>query len=323
MQPITCALGNLAPGGSAQVVIIATSSAGLAGQTLTNVAEVSGDRTDGDPADNRAEADVTLTSVLAAPATVTVTKTASPATVLVGEVVTYTIVATNSGPGTAPNVVITDTPNARMLISSADPSQGTCTTRVPVTCDLGSVPAGGHATVVIRAIPLVPGEIGNGASALAPTSGAISVAGVTAHVPPTSVRITKRALRATVRGRGTVDFAIRVSNAGRRVARNLRICDRLPPGLSYAGLGGARLRGGQACWRVAALAPGRGRVFVLGARASSVSRPTQVTNMATVSGSNFRSRRHAAARSTGPWQKLASSPPSCVSGPASRTSSYR
>jgi uncharacterized repeat protein (TIGR01451 family) len=307
--PITCALGNLAPGGGAQIVIIATSSPSLAGQTLTNVAEVSGDQTDGDPADNRAEAEVTLTSIPAAPATVSVTKTAAPASVIVGEEVTFTIVASNSGPGPAPNVIVTDTPKALVLIKSAEPSQGTCTTSVPVTCDLGGVPAGGRATVVIQAIPLVPGELGNGAGALAPTSGAVAVASVTAQAPPTSVRLIKRALRATVRPRGTVDFAIRVTNNGRRVARDLRICDRLPRGFSYTGLGGARMRGGQACWSVAALLPGRGRVFVLGARASSGSLPRRATNVATVSGSNFRPR---SAEASVRIRSGTADPPACI-----------
>ena len=241
--PITCNLGTLPGGGGAQVVVTAASSTAAAGQTLTNVAEATADQGDADPSDNRDSADVTLTTVPALPSNVDVAKTASPATVLVGEPVTFTIVATNNGPGSAPNVIVTDTPNALMLIVSAEPSQGSCATGAPVRCDLGALAPGASATVVIRAIPLRPGEIGNGASALTPSSGDVEDAAVSALAPPASVRITKRASRSSVRGRETVAFEIRVSNTSRRTARNARVCDRLPNGLVYAQLGGARLRG--------------------------------------------------------------------------------
>ena len=182
--PITCDLGEVAGGGSVQVVVQATSSALAGGQTLTNVAEATADQGDSDPSDNRDTADVTLTTLPAAPApSVSVTKTASPATVLVGDVVTFTIVATNDGPGTAPDVIVSDTPNGTMLIQSAVPSQGACTTRQPIECELGALAAGASATVVIRAIPLVPGPISNGASALAAASGDIAVAAISAQAP--------------------------------------------------------------------------------------------------------------------------------------------
>ena len=232
--PITCNLGTLPGGGGAQVVVTAASSTAAAGQTLTNVAEATADQGDADPSDNRDSADVTLTTVPALPSNVDVAKSASPATVLVGEPVTFTIVATNNGPGTAPNVIVTDTPNALMLIVSAEPTQGSCATGAPVRCDLGALAAGRSATVVIRAIPLRPGEIGNGAA----RSRRRAATSMTRPSAPSPRRrrcgSSKRASRSSVHGGETVAFAIRVSNSSRRIARNVRVCDRLPDGLVYA-----------------------------------------------------------------------------------------
>ena len=179
-----------------------------------------------------------------------ITKTASPTTIVVGEPVTFRIVATNDGPGTAADVVVTDTPNRPVLVVSVVPSQGSCTTTIPVTCHLGALAAGGQATVVIRAIPLTVGELGNGASAISASSGDVDVAAVTATSPRTSVSIVKRGSRSTMRAGDIIRFAIRVRNNGARAARNLRVCDRLPSELLYERLGGARLRGHEACWTV-------------------------------------------------------------------------
>src|SRR5690606_36004139 len=80
---VVCALGTLAASGTASVTIVVTPTAsGL----LTNSAVVAGDADDPTPADNTAE---TTTPVDVA--NLTVTKTAQPNPVRVGERLTYTI----------------------------------------------------------------------------------------------------------------------------------------------------------------------------------------------------------------------------------------
>src|SRR5690606_39127525 len=70
-------------------------------------------------------------------ANVSITKTASHKSVSAGKRITYTLTATNSGQGTAQNVVITDTPQSGMKFVSASAQQGSCTTGFPLSCNVG------------------------------------------------------------------------------------------------------------------------------------------------------------------------------------------
>ena len=75
---------------------------------------------------------------------------------------TYTIVVTNLGPGTATDVVITDTLPGGVVPVSAVPSVGSCTRQGAVlTCALGALAVGGTAeiTVIIDLLPTQP--VGN------------------------------------------------------------------------------------------------------------------------------------------------------------------
>ena len=195
-----------------------------------------------------------------------------------------------------------------MLISSADPSQGTCTTRVPVTCDLGSVrrrpPRHGRD-------PGDPARAGRDRqrSERARTDERCDQRRGR-HRPGSAHLGTDHQARAAFdrsRARHRQLCNPREQH-GPPIARNLRISDRLPPGLSY------RARRRAPARRPSLLArrrtpPGRGRDFVLGARASSSRAPAQVTNMATVNGSNSRSR---SAEATVRILPGIAAPPACV-----------
>ncbi|HEY7619781.1 MAG TPA: hypothetical protein VH834_08415 [Solirubrobacteraceae bacterium] len=287
---LSCSLGKLRSGASAAIVVTAASAASLSGQTVTNTAVASANEPDPNLANNTDDADVTFVPEPVQPANVVVTKTSAPSTVVVGEVLTSTIVAKNNGPGAASNVVVTDTPNGPVDVISATPTQGSCTTALPIVCNLGPLAAGAQATVTVRVRPTAPGPVDNGAVAMTPSSGDIQVADATAQSPTASVRIVKRARPRVVHGGDLVTFSIRVSSVGDATARNLRVCDRLPPDLTYERLGGARLSGGRACWPTFSLAAGRSRSFTLVARASSVSSTTRVRNAVAVVGSNVNPR---------------------------------
>src|SRR5205807_3624139 len=80
--------------------------------------------------------------VLAAPAPpdIAVHKTA-PATARLGDDLSYTVTASNTGTVDAPNVVATDTLPTGATFVSASPSQGTCSqSGGTVTCNLGTLP---------------------------------------------------------------------------------------------------------------------------------------------------------------------------------------
>jgi uncharacterized repeat protein (TIGR01451 family) len=83
-------------------------------------------------------------------ADVAITKLDAPDPVYVGGNVTYTIVVTNAGPGTATAAVVTDVLPAATTFVSANSSQGTCVNNAgTVTCNLGTLNAGGSATITI------------------------------------------------------------------------------------------------------------------------------------------------------------------------------
>ncbi|HYH08790.1 MAG TPA: IPTL-CTERM sorting domain-containing protein [Thermoanaerobaculia bacterium] len=77
---------------------------------------------------------------------------------------TKTITVTNSGAGTATNVTVTDDLPAGLTLVSATSSQGSCNAVDPVVCNLGSILAGGSATVTITVIAAAPGPVTNTAT---------------------------------------------------------------------------------------------------------------------------------------------------------------
>jgi len=92
-----------------------------------------------------------------------VTKTDSADPVLVGNPLTYTITAINSGPDAATGVVLTDALPADVIYGFAVPSQGTGCAEAggSVTCDLGDLVSGASATVTLVVTPTVEGSITN------------------------------------------------------------------------------------------------------------------------------------------------------------------
>ncbi|HUA02955.1 MAG TPA: DUF11 domain-containing protein [Solirubrobacteraceae bacterium] len=82
-----------------------------------------------------------------------VTKTASPPSVVTGSVVTYRITVKNHGPNDATRVVLGDKPAAGAVVLSARSSTGRCAVRhkpVPILCQLGIVRPGARVTITVR-----------------------------------------------------------------------------------------------------------------------------------------------------------------------------
>ncbi len=73
-----------------------------------------------------------------------------PASVGVGGTVTYTVTVGNTGNADAANVTVTDAVDASLTNVQANASQGSCSVVANgVSCDLGTIPAGGSATISI------------------------------------------------------------------------------------------------------------------------------------------------------------------------------
>jgi uncharacterized repeat protein (TIGR01451 family) len=86
-----------------------------------------------------------------------VLQTQTPAEVTVGQPVTYTIVVRNNGPGAASGVRLDFTPPTVITVKSVTATQGACAVGEKVSCDLGTLPAGGTATVVVAGRPAKAG----------------------------------------------------------------------------------------------------------------------------------------------------------------------
>ncbi|NOX61735.1 MAG: DUF11 domain-containing protein [Chloroflexi bacterium] len=140
---VSCDLAVLPAGKGATVVIEALASDMNA--ILANLARVSGQDYDPNPANNSARA----SSEVVWQADLSVTQNANPSPVEAGTLLTYTIVASNAGPLTATNTRLRDALPASVELLSASPSQGLCTANDnnAVTCRLGDLAQGAQAVV--------------------------------------------------------------------------------------------------------------------------------------------------------------------------------
>ncbi len=142
---VTCDLDILNVGASSEVVI--RGIAGPVNETAANVATVSGESYDPEPANNRTEGNTEI----AWTADLSLTQSAAPASVETGRVVTYTLIARNAGPLAATHTVLRDILPEGVTFLRATPSQGVCTVNADnlVTCSLDELPAGAQAVVAL------------------------------------------------------------------------------------------------------------------------------------------------------------------------------
>lgn len=94
-----------------------------------------------------------------------ITKTA-PASAAIGQLITYTLIVTNTGPSAARNVVVLDYLPAAVSSVSYTPSKGNCMAGVPggvrpATCNAGAMNAGETITIriVVRLTSGSPGAL--------------------------------------------------------------------------------------------------------------------------------------------------------------------
>lgn len=289
---VTCDIGVLAGGASATRQITVQVPGDAAGTTLTNTATGSATQVDDTPANNTA----TATTQVVASTDLGVTKT-GPSRVTAGGAVAWTIVATNAGPSTATGVTVTDPIPAGATVTTATPTQGTCTvTATTVTCALGTLASGASAQIRIAGTVAASatGSLANTATITGEqpdTTPGNNTSTTTATVQPptpgrTSVSLRKRASLSTTTPGHTVRYRISVTNTGTITATRVVVCDTLPSRLSYVSVDGATVRGRTACWTIARLGAGRTRVFHVVARVNRSATPGTTVNVAVVRAGN-------------------------------------
>ncbi len=112
--------------------------------------------------------------IIGGSADLVIVKADDPDPVMAGEVLTYTLSVTNTGPSNASGVIVTDTLPVGVTFESATPSQGSPCGEASgtVTCNLGTIASGHTATVTIAVIvdASVAGVLSNRADVAASTS---------------------------------------------------------------------------------------------------------------------------------------------------------
>lgn len=155
-----CNLGSIAAGQSATITATFSTPVGFSGNA-SNTATVSSSVNDPNGGNNSA----TATTNFAAPADLSITKTAAPGPYLTRAALTYTITVSNTGPATATGVVVNDVIPAGTNFISATPSQGSCAGTSTVSCNLGTLANGASATISLQlGLPSTAGTVQNTAT---------------------------------------------------------------------------------------------------------------------------------------------------------------
>ncbi len=229
---VTCALGNLAAGGRATLVVDVTASEAV---DINDVATVSAVTPDPNTSNNQATGSISVSAV----ADLGITKTDSPDPLNNGTVLTYTLTVTNAGPSTARNVVVSDTEPAGVSILSISAPGGSCTAGVPgdpfrpTTCTFGSLTPGGSKTVTIK-VNVDPGRLNlahNDATVSSDTfdpNNANNLASQDTTIAVLDLEITKTSDLDVYKPSSTVQYVITVANHGPADAANVVVTDNLP-----------------------------------------------------------------------------------------------
>ena len=271
-----------------------------------------------------------------------VVKTVSDQVVAPGATLTWTLLATNHGPGTSTGFVLADElPAGVTYVSHTADAALTCTPPAPgaggvLRCTAPSVPsapgAGSSLTVTITGTvpagtadgtllrnvvtvngdqpepvpdphpnrdvalttvttpepptppqppPAPPEPDGPAAPPVDPPAGDVRGA----QAASTRLAIRKRASTDTPVPGGTVTYRLRVANVGDAGALDVRVCDRLPRGLTAVRARGFRAQAGRLCRRVGGLAIGKSRVLHITARVARRPPPV-ISNVAVARADN-------------------------------------
>ena len=228
---VTCALGTVANGANASVVVKVRPQNG---GDVTNQAAVSSDYGDPAPGNNSASTTTTVTPV----ADLALTKGDSPDPVLAGELLTYTLTATNGGPSSAAGVTLVDTLPGDATFESATPTQGSCSeSGGTVTCQLGTVANGNTATVEIKVRPQSGGTITNEAGVSSdandPAPGNNSATAETTVIAAADLSLTKGDSPDPVLEGELLTYTLTAHNAGPQPATGVTLTDTLPSGATF------------------------------------------------------------------------------------------
>ena len=311
-QALTCSLGELLadpdgldPAAVREFGVDVRVSSSLAGQTLRNDASVASEPSDPTlaPAEvvpsSNFDADDLVVAPLPEPPPpepppgstppaggqprLVLEKSVRGAGARVGDQLVWSVRVRNDGNAPARDVVLADRPGRGLTVIGAQPSAGSC---ADLRCELGDLAAGATAEVVLRTRATRHGRRVNAAEVSTRTAqapGAVLDARATARVRRAVVRLAKASSRGRVQPGGLVRFTLTARSRARATLTGVRVCDRLPAGLTFVAAKGARYRNGRACWTLR-LRAGQTRRLTVVARTARLNRTRRLRNVATLRG---------------------------------------
>ena len=229
-----CNLGTIAAGGNATITVTGTVNPATAdGAVLSNTATVSSTTTDPVEGNN---SDTETTAVIAR-ADLSITKVDSPDPVTAGGVLTYTITVNNAGPSDAQAVTVNDTLPAELTGVTVVSSQGGC---AAFPCNLGTIAAGGNATITVTGTvnpATADGAVLSNTATVSstttdPVEGNNTDTETTAVIARADLSITKVDSPDPVTAGGVLTYTITVNNAGPSDAQAVTVNDTLPAELT-------------------------------------------------------------------------------------------
>ena len=225
--PVVCHVGTVSPGSQATITITGTPLA--APWTLTNRASVLSELPDPTLSNNSMKLTTEVTAPADGPtADLSLIKNDDTDPATIGAPFRYTLTVSNTGPDTAPEVIVTETVPPEMSVGVATPSRGTCTGSRELICQLGSLEEGATATVTIEVIPttittlLSRAQVTSGAVDPTPDNNRDTEATLVTVVPQADIQaelsLTLDSLEDPVEanssGKGIITWKITVRNGG-------------------------------------------------------------------------------------------------------------
>ncbi len=253
---LTFNLGSMLSGAAARVIAITVNVSQTAAASFTNSAIVRSTESTGGFDTNTANNTATATTGTQATIDLGVTKTASAATIIPGQALTYTITVTNAGPSDATGVRLVDNiPDGITITSVTSDTAGTTITIPPsaqdstaannddLSVDIGNLAEGDSVvlTVVATVLASTRGTLTNTAVVSTTTAGLIetnttnNTASVnTTLTPQVDVAVNKTDTSGgTVVAGNTITYTIGVTNNGPSTATGVTLTDTLPAGLTF------------------------------------------------------------------------------------------
>ncbi|MFZ6031095.1 MAG: DUF7507 domain-containing protein [Chloroflexota bacterium] len=234
---LTCELGTIPAGQSAQVSLPGTVSPGAPLGTISLEAHVTSDTEDLQTANNH---ETETTEIANEIADLRLALADLPDPVVAGNILTYQGQVSNVGPSAASGVVFTSTIPASSSFQSASTGQGTCAFNGQLACDLGTLLNGSQVTVTFQVL-VSPGATGSSIESNAHVFSTIPDSNSQNNaISPRTVLQTRADLSVTqvdapdpVKAGMHLTYTLTIDNAGPSNALGVKLVDTLPAGTQF------------------------------------------------------------------------------------------